>query len=109
MIYKGDFKAEAFLRTISLHISPAEKPTEKFADKGYTYLGAGYWRCRPVRNTDGKIIGLKLLNPDYTNEDIYRVEQGIATLLHLEFSGDVGIGEWEQDQIAQEGSDAQDG
>lgn len=105
MIYKGYFKIETFLRAVSLRISPTEKPTEKFVDKGYTYLGTGHWRCRPVWDTNGKIIGLKLVNPNLNDSDIYLVEQGIATLLHLKYDRDV----WEQHQIEQEGDKAQDG
>ena len=86
MIYKGTLKVEAFLRAVSLHVSPEEKPAEKFADKGYTYLGAGYWRCRPVWNTERKIVGLKLLNRSFKSTRIYQeavlMNSKVQTLKH---------------------------
>ena len=120
---------EYFLRLICRHLCPDCPPPQRFASKGYTYIGVGYWRCRPSRDPEGKVIGLKLINPwrcrpsrdpegkviglklinpDFSKADLRLVEQGLAALLGLGFDGDVGIGEWERHQIEQ-GDEAQDG
>ena len=87
MIPNNGLTVAASLRTVALHLCPDSKnPPKSFFKNEATYLGDGYWRCFPVHNASGKIVGMRLANPDYTQMDIYVIEKGLATLLHMGFA-----------------------
>ena len=82
MILRGSYKPEVFLRHVSKYVSPGE-PSSLGAD-GVYYIGAGYWRAKPVM--DGvSLYGLGRINPDRTYDEIAIVEQSICILGGFEY------------------------
>jgi hypothetical protein len=60
------------------------------------YIGGGYWRAKLVFDQDdyfdagvpARVVGLRLINPDRTPQEIETVERGICVLMRLKYPGD---------------------
>ncbi len=85
MILKGSYRIDVFLRSICKCVSLGGVAPASFENDDVTYIGAGYWRCRQVVDETEEIIGLRLINPDRTAEEIAAVERGVAILCHLDY------------------------
>jgi len=51
---------------------------------GIYYLGSGYWRSKVVEN-DSQQVGLCLINPDKTKDEIDTVEKALAIIFGHQF------------------------
>jgi hypothetical protein len=89
VILKGSYKLDAFLHHLTAHISPGHSTHfSGIPEDGVIYLGAGYWRVRVVsdpRDGGGPVIGVRLINPDRTPEEIDTVERGLAILMRMAY------------------------
>jgi len=96
MILRGSYHVDVFIemldRTIrgrdtGAVVDPAYLTREYLDATGdhVIYLGAGYWRAQPVWDGADQMLGVRLINPDRTPDEIAAVERGLAILRHLDY------------------------
>jgi hypothetical protein len=92
MILRGTTKPAAFLRCIANTIGRDTREWESVdlseealsRGDGAIYLAGGYWRALPSFDSEGRIVGVRLVNPDRSSAECRIVEQAIAILHHFE-------------------------
>lgn len=94
MILRSGFKAESFISAIACtiarnenaHIDAEDVTFEACQEKGnLIYLAGGYWRAVPSWDAFQNLIGVRLVNPDRSVQEIVTVERGIAILCHYDY------------------------
>lgn len=78
-VVRGTYRVGVFLRMLANRLTG--DPHFTIDDEDFSYLGSGYWRCRSVKDEIGNILGFKLINPDYTAEEIAVVTEAMNILL----------------------------
>lgn len=85
MILRGSQQELKFIEDINSRICGERRAVRlPRPDDDLVYFGAGYWRGVLVLADDGKVRGVRLINPDRTPAEINAVERGIAVLLFTE-------------------------
>jgi hypothetical protein len=81
MIIRNEYTVEAFLYAICSHLEPGCRSNEF---RGDYYFGSGYWRGIPVIDDHCKMVGIRLVNPDLSQDDINTVEKALGIICHYE-------------------------
>ena len=79
-VVRGSYKPEAFLRMLSKHLT-LDADFNLDEGEGVYYLGGGYWRASLVETRDDGVLGLKLINPDRTSEEIADITKAMNILI----------------------------
>ncbi len=97
---KGIIHRATLAAKIDLHFPCGAPPGQPIMDLVATeprddseiYLGGGFWRMVPVWDEDSDsddldklLLGIRLVNPDKTPDEIATVERGLCILEHLEY------------------------
>ena len=89
MIKKTINKLPLFVNGIAVFLCGNNKVGDYDEAEDLWYFGEGYWRGKAVRKVKGDmespVIGIRLINPDKTGEQIEAVEKAACLLGHGEY------------------------
>ena len=91
MILRGSNKPDPFIESVVRYVAGERQKWSVTKEGAYqvVYIGAGYWRAVLIENEDRTaLVGIRLVNPDRTGEEIRTVERAVAILTFTEYEQD---------------------